>query len=473
MLKSIRFRLAVTYAATLVLILILLAASLQFVIVRNLTTEIDDNIAARADKVAERLEQQRDAQFPSILQSLIDADPVDEYSVAPVFVKVLDLRGEVLIRSRNLQSERLAISDETLKRVNKGEAVLETLTLEQGESVRIYSRPLTFGGQIIGIVQVGKSLREVDAVAGNLRRILLVGGLLAVALAGAGGYLLAWRGLAAVDRVVKAAEEIEAQHLDRFLRLKDQPTEVQHLADTFDAMLERLHRSFEQQRQFTADVSHELRTPLTIIQGNLDVALLDERQDPALRNTLMRVRNEATRLTRLVTNLLLLARSDAGQTPDLRPVDLDIVLLEVLRQAQSLSQDVQIRLGKEDQITLLGDPDQLKQLILNLVDNALKFTPAGGRVTLSLERDGDFAKVTVSDTGVGIPEEDLPHIFDRYYRASKDSLARRGGVGLGLAIASQIAEAHGGRITVRSTVGVGSSFEVWLPLRRLPNSHSD
>jgi signal transduction histidine kinase len=229
-------------------------------------------------------------------------------------------------------------------------------------------------------------------------------------------------------------------------------------------MLARLEELFKAQQRLVADVSHELRTPLTTIQGNVDLLRRGAADDPSTRtSTLRAIADETTRMRRLVNDLLLLAQADSGLKLYQRPVEMDTLLLEVYRQAQVMAQGITVRLGAEDQALVLGDADRLRQLLLNLVDNALKHTPAGsGEVTLTLRRAGGWVRVSVEDNGAGISAEDLPHIFQRFYRADP-SRSRPGGSGLGLAIARWIAEAHGGRIEVESQVGKGSTFTLWLP----------
>jgi signal transduction histidine kinase len=228
-------------------------------------------------------------------------------------------------------------------------------------------------------------------------------------------------------------------------------------------MLGRLERLFEGQKRLVANVSHELRTPLTTIQGNLDLLRRGAAEDPAMRGEAIRaIADETGRMRRILDDLLLLAQADAGLKLHLQPVELDTLLLDVYRQAQLMAQGVTVRLGAEDQALVAGDHDRLRQLLLNLVINALKYTPAGGQVTLRLSRAAGWVRVEVSDTGIGIGPEDLPHIFERFYRADR-SRGRSGGSGLGLPIAQWIAEAHGGRIEVASQLGQGSAFSLWLP----------
>jgi len=228
-------------------------------------------------------------------------------------------------------------------------------------------------------------------------------------------------------------------------------------------MLDRLQRLFQGQQRFITDISHELRTPLAAIRGNLEVLQRGAQADPALlQESLQDIEREVARLSRMVADLLALARADAGVHLERRPVELGPLLLEVYREARHLARGAEVRLGGEDEVQVEGDPDRLKQLLLNLVDNALKYTPPGGTVTLSLYREGSWVCLCVADTGPGIAAGDLPHLFERFYRGK--GAGRRSGMGLGLSIARWIAQEHGGQITVESREGQGSTFTLWLPL---------
>jgi signal transduction histidine kinase len=232
-------------------------------------------------------------------------------------------------------------------------------------------------------------------------------------------------------------------------------------------MLARLDATFQAQKQFVADSSHELRSPLTVIKGNLEL-WRKARSEEDRQIAAAAIEQETARMTRLVENLLFLAQMEAtpvrSAQPVLRePVELDSLLLTVYQQARAIGRGHQITLAHEDVVTVQGDRDQLQQLLLNLVDNAIKYTPTGGTISLGLYGAGDWARLEVSDTGIGIPTDDLPHIFDRFYRSDKARSRTMGGAGLGLAIVREVAEAHGGRVEVFSTPGEGTLFRVWLP----------
>ena len=257
--------------------------------------------------------------------------------------------------------------------------------------------------------------------------------------------------------MIDVAAEIQASDLRRRIGAERQPEEVQKLADTFDAMLERLEKAFSEQQHFVMDVSHELRTPLTVLKGNIDVMLMNSDLDDEARDQYERMSNEVSRLIRLTSNLLYMAGADAGREPEKRPLDLDVVCLEILRQGRDLRHDVKLSLGHEDQVTVLGDRDQVKQMVLNLVENAVKYTPSGGTVTLSVYQNGSYAQVEVVDSGPGIPPEMLPHIFQRFYRGNHRSM-------MGGTASARVAEriaAHGSIESERCRKG---TFTVELPV---------
>jgi two-component system, OmpR family, sensor kinase len=276
---------------------------------------------------------------------------------------------------------------------------------------------------------------------------------------------LARTALRPIQAITETARRItQAQDLSKRIPVTVPNDELGGLTETINGMLARLEDLFKAQQRLVADVSHELRTPLTTIQGNLDLLRRGAADDPATRSSTLRaIADETARMRRLVNDLLLLAQADAGLKLHRQPVEMDTLLLEVYRQAQVMAQGVTVRLGAEDQALVSGDADRLRQLLLNLVDNALKHTtPGSGQVTLTLRRAGGWVRVGVEDNGSGVAPEDLPRIFERFYRADP-SRSRPGGSGLGLAIAKWVAEAHGGRIEVESQVGHWSTFTLWLP----------
>jgi signal transduction histidine kinase len=339
--------------------------------------------------------------------------------------------------------------------------------LWQDIHLRVLSVPLEIGGRPIGTLQLASSLAVVDATLRALVTVLLVGSVIAIALAALIGWLSTKRALAPLEAVTQTALQItRADDLSRRISYQGPADdEVGQLITTFNQTLARLENLFHTQRRFVADVGHELRTPLTVIKGNVD---LMRRMGCSDDESLVGIENEVDRLTRLVGDLLLLAQAESGKLPlDRRLVELDGLVLEGIQQMSVLARDkLQLRLGEFDQVQVCGDQDRLKQVLVNLIGNAINYTPSGGEVVVGLSKVAKQAKLTVHDTGPGIPSEDLPHVFERFYRGEKSRTRSRDGkgFGLGLSIAYWIVRNHAGRIEVDSKENQGTTFVVWLPL---------
>jgi signal transduction histidine kinase len=333
--------------------------------------------------------------------------------------------------------------------------------------MRVLSVPLEIGNRPIGTLQLATSLVVVDRTLNVLITVLLSGSVIAMVIAGVVGWLTTQRALAPLEAVTQTALRItRADDLSRRISYQGSPDdEVGQLIHAFNQTLLRLENLFNTQRRFLADVGHELRTPLTVIKGNVD---LMQRIEDFDEESLSSIKNEVDRLTRLVGDLGLLAQAESGKLPlDIRLVELDTLMLEVLNEMSVLAQDkLMLQLGDIDQVLVCGDLDRLKQVLVNLVGNAINYTPSGGVVTLGLGKVEEQARLTIQDTGPGIPSEDLPHVFERFYRGEKSRTRSRDGkgFGLGLSIAYWITRNHGGSIEVESTVGEGSTFSVFLPL---------
>jgi signal transduction histidine kinase len=334
--------------------------------------------------------------------------------------------------------------------------------------LRVLSVPLVSEGRPVGVVLVAANLDMVDLARRNLLSVLVIVTLAGIIIASLASQAAVRQFLAPLESITDAADQINrADDLSRRIPYKGPPEdEIGQLADAINQTLERIEVLFTSQQRFIADVSHELRTPLTVIKGNVDLMRRMKELDPELLES---IDQEAGRLTRLVTDLLLLAKAEAGALPLTKStVELDTLLVEVFNEMRVLAGNkVLVKLNEIDQLRTSGDRDRLKQVLINLIANAIQYTPAGGEIFLSLGRSGEHARFIVRDTGPGIPSADLPYIFERFYRAEK-SRTRAGtpGFGLGLSIAHWIVEQHGGKIEVSSREGVGTTFAVWLPLEK-------
>ena len=286
----------------------------------------------------------------------------------------------------------------------------------------------------------------------------------------AGGYFLARRALAPVDELRATAERITAEHLSERIDVPNPHDELGRLAGTFNGMLERLDRSFQELRRFTADAAHELRTPLAVLRSGLEIAVRTDRSPQRYREILRSAIEDVERLCGLSERLLLLAREDAGLATARRPIRLDVLLRDIVEQMRSPAETKGLTLciGELDAMTVSGDPDGLRQLWMNLLDNAIKYTPSGGRILIRAEHFNGHVRLVVADSGIGIPPNDVPHVFDRFYRVDPSRNGGSGGAGLGLAICKAIVASHQGQIEIVSTPGQGTRVSVSLPPIALP-----
>lgn len=460
---SIRTRLSLWYIVLLAISLIGFSVLLYSLLSGVLMTVMDDRLAGQAQDVINLIQTENDP-MAVLLSGRVRLPSIDVFA-SQYYIQIVQADGRPVQLSDNLSNRQLPIPEQTMQDIGAGRLRAYTVTIDPDTRLRVVSAPLIVARRPSGAVQVAQSLSTIDDALGVVRRVQIFGGLLSLVLAAAGGALLSRTALRPIEAITETAERITlAEDLSERIPISVPNDELGRLASTINGMLARLEVLFQTQQRLVADISHDLRTPLTTIQGNVDLLRRGAAEDPALRGDALRaISDETARMRRMVNDLLLLAQADAGLKLHRQPVEVDTLLLEVYRQAQVMAQDkVAVRLGAEDQALVLGDSDRLRQLLLNLVDNALKYTPAGGQITLTLHRRGGWVQVGVTDTGIGISPEDQAHIFERYYRADR-SRGRSAGHGLGLSIAQWIAKAHGGRIELVSEVGKGSTFTLWLP----------
>lgn len=453
---SLRIRLTLLYTSLLGGILLLFGAAVYSLVNVVLVIQIDDVLdRTHQDILAETsitaLGGVREFKLPDL-----DVD-------TSIFVQVWSRNGNLQRASINIDQLREPMDPLGLQATRP---IFRDVVLH-GVRMRMLSVPLTVADRQVGTLQVGTSLAKVDSIRQVLFIVLIVVTVLALIVAVIAGYISTRSALSPLESVTQTAMQItRADDLSR--RIPDQATredEVGQLIQAFNQTLERLEHLFISQRRFLADVGHELRTPLTVIQGNIDLL---RRMDDVDEESLESIENEVARLTRLVGDLLLLAQAESGKLPlDRSLVELDTIFLEVFQQAQILAQSrLTIRIGEIDQVLVCGDGDRLKQVMLNLVSNSIKYTPEGGEIVIGLGKTENLARIVVSDNGSGIPAKDIPFIFERFYRGEQSRVRSSNdkGFGLGLSIAYWIVKNHGGRIEVDSQEGQGTNFCVWLPL---------
>ncbi len=472
---SIRLRLTFWYTGLLAVVLVAFSGLFYWVLTTNLSADVDRTLDHFTQETHLALGHTTDGSWLEHTTAInLDLLPVSEFSSPGVYVQVVDDRGRVLALSSNLKGNQLPVELEVVQQGLAGQSITTNMSVGGGDRVRVATTPVIVQGRVAGLVQVGQSLHTLDDITQQVRLLLAAGLLLAVSLAGVMGWLVAGGALHPVSAMATAARGIlTAENLSQRIPARDPRDELGMVAAAFNAMLARLQESFQNQQQFVADSSHELRTPLTIIRGNADLLRRDV-HEPAGTASLDAIQRETERMAAIIDDLLLLAQLDAPPSSRSQMVDLDGILADVYRTLQPVAAGHVLILDAVEPLQVRGNADQLRRLVLNLAENALKYTPQGSQVVLSCQTatppspagasQRDFAAVSVSDTGPGISAEHLPHIFERFYRVDKARSRAAGGTGLGLAIVKGIAEAHDGWVTVDSNPGSGTVFTVWLPL---------
>jgi heavy metal sensor kinase len=373
-------------------------------------------------------------------------------------IQIKDRNGDLLYKS-GLGKEEIQFDD-----IPQDITKLVTIWNAQGQPLR-----LAVSQDRYMKVYVAYPISEINDLLNNLFLILILLIPVALVISVGGGWFLAARSLKPVDDITRAARAITAQNLDRRIQYTGVDDELGRLVATFNEMISRLQLSFSQVQQFSSDASHELRTPLTIMRGELELALRSKRStSEEYRTVLSSALEETIRMTTIVDNLLTLTKADMGTSYiKMQDVWLRPIIQELYEDSEILAErkKISVSIGSLDDVLVTGDPVRLRQLCLNLIDNAIKYTPELGTVQVSLIRENGTAKISVKDSGIGIPKEELSKIFDRFYRVDKARSRELGGSGLGLSISKWITEIHGGTISVESEVNRGSTFTVLLPLK--------
>ena len=451
---SLRARLALLYTTIVGGILFAFGTVVYISVTTTLTAQVDRTLAW----VAYQVTNETRAGVIGVRLPELDLS-------ADVYIQLWDKKGELAAASSNVANRTLPLDSLGLQSVNPYYSDVQVGSAH----LRVLTVPLRIQGteRIVGTLQVAASLALVDATQNVLLVVLFAGAAISMTFAGLASWFSTQKALSPLETVTQTALQItRADDLSRRIPYQGPAEdEVGQLIHAFNQTLSRLENLFNTQRRFLADVGHELRTPLTVIKGNVD---LMRRMECADDESLSSIESETDRLTRMVGDLLLLAQAESGKLPLAnRLVEIDTLVLEVMSQMRVLAKDKQkLRLGDIDQILVCGDDDRLKQVMVNLIGNAIKYTPPGGEIVVGMGKEGNRARITVSDTGPGIPQADLPHLFERFYRGEKSRTRSRDGkgYGLGLSIAYWIVRNHGGIIEVSNNQPTGATFCVWLPL---------
>src|SRR5215510_6946361 len=482
MLDSIRTRLTLWHVGVLALALIIFSAGVYLLLARTLYRRMDESLRASSESIAISLVRER-AEGETETEAAHSA--VDELHLLNQAMAIFDAKGRLLAEKPALGNDRARLPP--LDSIHASDLRLFTAPGDSSEGQRVAARRVKIGeADSPYLIVVSQPLDTVTEELAMLGRVFLVAVPLALLLAWLGGFFLARKSLAPVVAMSEQARQISAENLERRLPVANPRAELGQLASTFNELLARLAASFDLQRQFMADASHELRTPLSVMRTAAQVILERPRRDEnEYRNALAMIDDQTRRLARIVDDMFTLARADAGRRPLAHSAFyLDELIVETARAAGVLAarKGVMVETAWSPEVSYYGDEHLLRQMLLNLLDNAIKHTPAGGVVRVNLNQFEKRCEVVVADNGEGIPVEAQPHIFERFYRADKarsrsdvnangangsnGSNGAGGGAGLGLSIAQWVAEAHGGTIRLVRSDTAGTIFAVTLPLRQ-------
>jgi len=456
------------YVGTVVVVMATFSLLLYHSLRRSLLASTDEALRNSAQDITAALTEEHDEAVGVIVSECI----TDKHHADQVQVLVRPAFGPpdqiLAVFTGEPAAESLPLTAAARGAALRGSASFETSGPVRGSAWRT----LTFAARdarMQYVIQVGMSLKSMTETLRRLALTLLVSVPLLLVVLALFGYFFIRRAFQPVRRMVATVRSIRADDLSGRVADVESPDEIGELAATFNAMLDRIERAFDEVRQFSSDAAHELKTPLTALRGEMEVALRKEREPAEYRAVLESGLEEAAKLERIIDDLLLLARTDASSGMlTSEPVALDEVVLEAHEETRKLAERMEISLvlNKLDEVGIQGNALLLRRLLVNLIDNGIKYNRPGGNVSvaLALEGGGNEARLVVEDTGIGIPAESLPQLFDRFYRVDKARSRDVGGTGLGLAIVKRVAEAHGGTVTAESRPGEGSRFTVALPV---------
>jgi len=461
--RSVRIKLTLWYTSLLGVTFVILGVIAYVLVSYTLHKETDSALRSVATALAQSHTAEAQRYFPpdvdEVFRRFFGSPPLGPYFEWVIPEKDLgnvpeEPNGPPFTRQARMNAAR-------------GLATFETFTGIEPYPVRVLTWPVISSGRVVSVVRVGMSEAALHRTMSSFLLIMAALFPLALCLAGGGGWFLAHRALLPVDRMTRAARQIGASRLHARLELAGTNDELDRLAETLNEMLTRIEAAFTEMRQFTADASHELQTPLTILRGEVEIALRAERSPDEYVKVMRSALEEIERISLLVEGLLLLARSDAGVLRmDRKPLDPMTLVEDVLGRLGPMARakSIALSLGSMEPMEVQGDLVHLRRLLLNLVDNAIKYTPQDGTIRVSVEKRDKWAVLSVEDSGIGIAAEEQRKVFQRFYRSAEARSGGQGGSGLGLSIVKSIAEAHEGRVEIESAQGKGSIFKVFLPL---------
>jgi len=463
--KRTDFKMTLWYMFTFVVTTFIIFSFMYVRLKHHLIKEVDKFLEDESRVFASEISENR----MNIKEAMIDyeQDALVRKSY-PVHAKVLDADGKVIVTSKSFAELAYLMDREKVGRIGTSSKYFETVKVPGRRTpFRVVSFRVSIDGKMDYILQIGTRMPRTRKTLRNFRHNLLTAIPIVLFLGSIGGWFLARRSLSPIAHITETARRITASSLGERLKPRKTGDELDHLITTLNEMISRLEDSFKRISQFTADASHELRTPISSMKGEAELLLSKPRPIQEYQGVLANHIEKLDFIMRMINDLILLSKFDSNEAGlEMVQVKLNDLLVNLWELFRVLGDQKGVKFTLEDieEANVLGDRTRLQRLFTNLIDNAIKFTPSGGHVDLSLKRDGVFVRVFVRDTGIGIPEEELERIFERFYRVDKSRARESGGTGLGLSICQWIARAHHGKIEVKSELGKGAEFIVSLPL---------
>jgi len=492
-LKSIRLKFIAWYAAILAVTFLLFSMILYYNFSRNLYARLDDLLQTKVEGIfnsidtyweTQKLEAIKsgagesvfsrinDINFAKIAERLVN-EKLHDPELINMVVQILGADGKIIVSSTNVVSIP-DISSEKLKYIVDEDGLFENFAVKlagaKSLQFRLLTAPVIENDKVAYVVQVASPLNSINTALRRLKFLLfLLLPITVLVTSIVAGEFLASVTLRPINSIIKTARQITAENMKLRIDAPNSKDEIRRLADTFNNMLDKIERSFAAQRHFMQDISHELRTPLTILKGELEVALKRDRSQDEYSSILRSNLEEINNINRIVENLLMLLRFDAGEAAlKKEPVDIAALLESVVNDLRTMAVQkglaINFSYDGSEKIILEADREKLRRAFLNIIDNAVKYTPQKGVISVTLDRERDFVRVVLKDTGIGIAKEDLPFIFDRFYRADKSRTDSS--FGLGLSIVKSIVESHRGSVEAESVPKEGTVFTVRLPMAK-------
>ncbi len=464
---SIRFKLRLLYLASIAATITIFGIGLQLLLMAHVDTEVDETLRARAREVV------RIAQLSGGLTGvrpevgmLIEL-PVDELRGREVYLQVLDPQGRPVVASVNLRGQSLPVTDGAMRVIETRQESLETLNVAGGFRLRLLSVPILRGDELVGVLQGAQSLQLADSTTERSRNLLIGGAAVVFVVASLSALYLTRTAVNPVADITRTAEAIYLQgDLSRRISVGAGKDDLSALGRTFNRMLDHIEESVEAQRRFVGDASHELKTPLTVIRGNAE--LLGRDPDGSDVTATQAITHEADRMQRIVNDLLAVAELDAPGELKFQPLNLRTLIVRVLTDLGPVAGERSITLAGPDAAWVFADTDKLERALRNVVQNAITATSNEGVIQIRITERDRTVSLAVSDDGPGIPNQHLPHVFERFYRVDPARSRAGSGTGLGLTIVRSVAETHGGSVEARRADLGGAEIEIRLPAGRPP-----